>query len=284
MIPVIAMLAIAPPQLDQLKADDERWHQKRIERLKAEDGWLSLVGLHWLDEGRAVAGSADDAEVKLPPSAPARLGIFTRKGKEVSFTPEKGVAVTVDGKPFAGGPVKTDATEKPDTLRVGTLQMLPIVRGERVGVRVRDSASAVRRSFEGIDRYPVRTEWWKEARFEPGGDRKITVPNVLGEPSEEPLAGTAVFTHGGKEHRLDAVWEDGKLFFIFGDQTNGKETYGSGRFLYADAPKDGRVVLDFNRAYNPPCVFTPYATCPLPPKQNKLPVRVEAGELRFKGH
>ena len=270
---------------DRLAAETQAWHDKRIERLKAEDGWLSLVNLFWLEEGETVAGSAAEAPLRLPPSAPPRLGTFTRKGQEISFTPQRGVEVTSGGKPFPGGPIRTDAAGTPDVLRHGTLQLLAIVRGDRVGIRVRDSAAATRREFRGIERFPVRLEWRKEARFEaaaPG--RSVSIPNVMGEVEDVPLAGTAIFTHDGKEHRLEATWEGDKLFFVFGDLTNRKETYGAGRFLYADRPEEGRVILDFNRAYNPPCVFTPYATCPLPPKQNRLPLRVEAGELRYGDH
>jgi uncharacterized protein (DUF1684 family) len=282
----LAMTASPTPPPQGLHATEtDAWHQKRIERLKAEDGWLTLVGLDWLDPGEAVAGSEDGARVKLPASAPKRLGVFVRKGTEVRFIPESGVEVTVGGKPFSGGLLRTDAEGEPDVLRSGTVQLVPIVRGDRVGIRVRDAASEVRRSFHGISRFPVATAWRKEARFEPAsGGRTVSIPNVLGQVENVPLAGTAVFNHEGKEYRLDATGEGDHLFFVFGDLTNRKETYGGGRFLSADAAKEGKVVLDFNRSYNPPCVFTPYATCPLPPKQNKLATRVEAGELRYGDH
>jgi uncharacterized protein len=271
--------------MDRLVAETQAWHDKRLERLKAEDGWLTLVNLYWLEPGDTVAGSGEDAPLRLSSSAPPRLGTFTRKGQEIRFTPHPGVQVTVGGKPFAGGVVRTDEGGAPDVLRFGTLQLLAIVRGDRVGIRVRDAAAEARRQFRGIERFPVRSEWRKEGRFQPApAGRTVSVPNVLGDAEDVPLAGTAIFTHDGKEHRLDATWEGDKLFFVFGDLTNRTESYGAGRFLYADRPEDGRVVLDFNRAYNPPCVFTPYATCPLPPKQNRLPVRVEAGELRYGDH
>jgi uncharacterized protein (DUF1684 family) len=270
---------------DRLEAETLAWHARRLEQLKREDGWLTLVNLHWLDEGETVAGSAEDAALKLPPSAPRRLGTFTRRGSEVRFTPAAGMEISAGGKRFQGGAVRTDAAGAPDVLRHDTLQLLAIVRGERVGIRVRDSAAETRRNFHGIPRFPVRAEWRKEARFESAaGGRTVSVPNVLGEVEDVPLAGTATFTHEGKEHRLEATSEGDKLFLVFGDLTNRKETYGAGRFLYADAPVGGRVILDFNRACNPPCVFTPYATCPLPPKQNKLAIRVEAGELRYGDH
>lgn len=290
MLPLFAgvfavMTAAAPtPSLPQLTAQENAWHQKRLARLSAEDGWLTLVALDWLEEGDNPAGSAKDAKVALPPSAPAHLGTFTRHGQSVTFTPAQGVPVTLDGQSFQGGTVKTDAAGEPDVLRVGTLQLLTIVRGDRVGVRVRDSASEVRRDFKGIDRFPVSEAWRKVATWEPaqpGQAEKIV--NVLGDVEETPIAGYAVFTHEGKTYRLEAMSEDDALFFVFGDQTNRDSSYPAGRFLVAEAPKDGQVVLDFNRAYNPPCAFTRFATCPLPPRGNRLPLRVEAGEKRY-GH
>lgn len=281
---VVAVITAATPTSPDLVAETNAWHQQRIERLKAEDGWLSLVALNWLEEGDNAAGSAQDAQVELPKSVPARIGTFTRHGKQVSFTPAKDVAVTLGGKPFTGGTVHTDESGAPDVLRLGSLQMLAIVRGDRVGVRVRDSASPLRREFKGIDRFPVSAAWRKDAKWEPAPEGKtVHITNVLGDVEEAPLAGVAVFTHEGKEYRLEAVKEDDSLFFVFGDETNRTDSYPAGRFLSTELPKDGHVVLDFNRAYNPPCAFTRFATCPLPTKENRLKVRVEAGEKRF-GH
>ena len=279
LLPVLAAMTLhaSPPPVapspSDLEADVARWHQKRIERLKAEDGWLALVGLHWLDEGTNTVEP---------------LGTFVRKGKTVQFKPAQDVKVTRDGKPFpgTGGDLRTDADgQKPDLLRAGTRQFQVIDRGERVGVRVRDSEAETRRKFKGIERFPVGVGWRKVARFEPAKPgATIPIPNVLGDVSEVPLEGIAVFTHEGKEYRLQATREGDSLFFVFGDLTNRSDTYGAGRFLYTDLPRDGQVVLDFNRAYNPPCAFTPYATCPLPTRENKLPIRIEAGEKRYGDH
>lgn len=269
------------PSVQGLTAETNAWHQERLARLKAEDGWLTLIGLDWLDEGPNPAGSAAGTKVTLPATAPAQLGSYTRHGKAVSFTPAKGVTVTRDGKPFTGGALKTDEVGDPDVLRIGTLQLLTLVRGDRVGVRVRDSASAVRRGFKGIDRFPVSVAWRKDAVWEPAPPGQVErIVNVLGDEEEVPLAGSAIFTHEGKTYRLEATLEDGALFFVFGDPTNRDTSYPAGRFLTAAPPKEGHVVLDFNRAYNPPCAFTSFATCPLPSKGNRLPVRVEAGEKR----
>lgn len=268
------------------EAQTRAWHTRRIERLTAEDGWLSLVGLHWLKEGDNRFGSAQDNALVFPASAPAHAGTFTRKGDTVSLSLQPGVSLTVNGKPFTGGTVHSDAQGSPDMLALGTLRFFIIRRGERLGVRVKDSEAPTRKGFHGIPTYAPNPAWRVEARFEPATtERKLSVPNVLGEVEDMVAPGTAVFTVGGQEHRLTPVDDgSGQLFFIFGDLTNRDESYGAGRFLYADMPKDGKVVLDFNRAYNPPCAFTPYATCPLPPSQNRLKVRVEAGEKRYGDH
>ena len=153
--------------------------------------------------------------------------------------------------------------------------LLLIRRGDKIGVRVKDSQSQARRSFHGLDYFPIDPSWRIEARFEPyDPPRSISVPNVLGQDNAEKSPGALVFEHGGKTYRLDPVLERGETdyFVIFGDRTNGTDTYGAGRFLYVHPPVDGKTIIDFNKAYNPPCVFTEYATCPLPPPQNKLPV------------
>lgn len=268
------------------EAETRDWHAKRISRLKAEDSWLSLVGLYWLKEGDSRFGSAPDNDVVFPASAPAKAGTFTRKGDSVSLTPAPGVALTLDGKPFTGGAVRSDAQGSPDTLALGTMRFFIIRRGERMGIRLKDPEAPTRKNFHGIPTYAPNTAWRLEARFEPATTQtKIAVPNVLGEVEEMVSPGTAVFTVGGQEYRLAPVDDgSGQLFFIFGDQTNRDETYGAGRFVYTDMPKDGKVVLDFNRSYNPPCAFTPFATCPLPPPQNRLKLRVEAGEKRYGDH
>ncbi|MDY7227588.1 DUF1684 domain-containing protein [Hyalangium rubrum] len=269
-----------------LEAETRAWHTRRIERLTAEDGWLSLVGLHWLKEGDNRFGSASDNDLVFPASAPAHAGTFTRKGDTVSLSLKPGVSLTLEGKPFTGGALRSDAQGSPDTLALGTMRFFIIRRGERLGIRVKDPEAPTRKNFHGIPTYAPTAAWRVEARFEPATtERKLSVPNVLGEVEEMVAPGTAVFTVGGQEYRLTPVDDgSGQLFFIFGDLTNRDATYGAGRFLYTDLPKDGKVVLDFNRAYNPPCAFTPYATCPLPPSQNRLKVRVEAGEKRYGDH
>lgn len=293
---VLAAVALAiPPGLQSEGAPEdmapdvyrqaiESWRSERAEGLSKEDGWLTLVGLFWLQEGENGIGSGLDNRVILPEGkAPARLGLLIREGKAVRIQVEPGVAVTADGKPVTATGLVSDAGGEPTVLRLGTLSFHLIERGERVGIRIRDSASPVRASFAGLDYFPLGASWRVEARFEPYEPAKsVPIPNVLGTVDPSPSPGAVVFSRGGRTYRLDALGEKGgELFLIFADATNGKETYGAGRFLTTPAPRDGKVVVDFNKAYNPPCAFTAFATCPLPPRQNRLALRVEAGEKKF---
>jgi len=183
--------------------------------------------------------------------------------------------------------LRSDQSSRPDVVELGPVSFYVIKRGDRYGVRVKDRNSRARREFAGLRWYEVKEGYRVEAKWVSyPHPRPIQVPNVLGEVAAMPSPGYAEFELDGQRVRLDGVLEDPTsldLFFILRDETSGKETYGAGRFLYSELPKQGRVVLDFNKAYNPPCAFTAYATCPLPPKQNWLPVKVEAGEMAYRG-
>jgi len=270
------------------RADVEAWRAQRLARVRAEDGWLSVVGLFWLEEGDNSIGSAPGSRVLLPaPAAPERLGSIQLAGGRATLRAVPGADLTANGEPVSGPlPLASDADEETTMLRRGSLLFYLIRRGDRLGVRVKDSQSEARRTFRGLDSFPIDPAWRIEARFEPYDPPKsISVPNVLGQDSDEKSPGAIVFEHAGRTYRLDPVLERGETdyFVIFGDRTNGTETYGAGRFLYVKPPVGGKTVIDFNKAYNPPCVFTEYATCPLPPPQNKLPIRIEAGEREY-GH
>ncbi len=286
-LPLLATMAIASAD-DDVIATTRQWHERRLQRLQADDGWLTLVGLGWLKNGVNRAGSGKDVDVEFPVDAPAVVGTFTRSGSAVSFQPAAGVSVLRLGQPFSAGAVKSDAPGvEPDVLNVGRFSFYVIARGSELGVRIKDPDAHARKEFKGIPTYPPATKWRIRARWEPvAAPTTMEVPNVLGRIEAMTVPGTAVFSVSGKEYRLTPVLEEGipQLFFIFADETNRTETYGAGRFLYADQPKDGYVVLDFNRAYNPPCAFSPFATCPLPPRQNRLALRVEAGEKRAGDH
>lgn len=281
------------PMTPQQQAALDKWRKDRIERLVAADGWLTLVGLEWLDEGDNSLGSAADADVKFPDKAPANLGTITRHRDALMLTPaplkEGAAPLTIGGKPVTKATkLLSDAKGDPTVVTLGTIEFYVIQRGDRWAVRMKDSESPIRTGFKGLDYYPTRGDWVVQATLEPAPKgTKILVPNILGTTEDADSPGEVVFTRDGHDVRLQAIDEgDGRLFLVFGDETNGKGTYGGGRFVYAAPPKPGEkaVTVDFNQAYNPPCVFTPYATCPLPPKSNKMPFPIEAGEKLWSGY
>lgn len=246
------------------------WREKRMESLKAEDGWPSVVGLHWLEQGANPAGAA------------GKIGIFVREGNRVWFDPDPGAQVQIDGQAARRQDLRPDVPGPASLITAGSLTLFVIERGGKLGVRVRDTNSPFRKAFRGIDYFPARPEYRVEARQVRQERKKLSVSTVIDGLTEEmESAGMLEFRLQGVDCRLEAALSGGRLFLIFKDQTSGKTTYPAGRFLYAELPADGRIVLDFNRAINPPCAFTPYATCPLPPAHNKLPVAVEAGELAY---
>jgi uncharacterized protein len=287
-----ALLASAPsarPVDPDYVHEIDGWRAKREAGLRAADGWLAVVGLHWLREGTSTIGSAKGSDVLLPLPAPPRVGTLEfSKGRAVIHV-APGVVVKSKDKPVTDLELHSDKDgAKPDVLAIGPVSMYVIERGGRHALRVKDAESARRRSFRGLEWYPVRETYRVEARFTPyDPPKKVPIANVIGTVEPMPSPGYVTFQMGGRELRLDPVLEEPdakELFFIFRDTTAGKDTYPAGRFLYSEMPKDGRVVLDFNKAYSPPCAFTSFATCPLPPRQNRLGVRIEAGEKKPAGH
>ena len=264
-------------------AQIEKWRQTREENLKKDDGWLTVAGLFWLRQGENSVGTGESNQIVLPRgSAPSRVGVFFLEGEKTRFVAERGVPVTSSGKRVESLDLRSDTPGPPDVITVKGLSMFVIKRGARFGIRLRDVNSSFRREFTGLDWFPVNEAWRIEARFVPyNPPKQIPVLDIIGNTEPQPCPGYAAFEIAGKSYRLEPVAEGDRLFFIFRDMTAGKETYPSGRFLYSDAPRDGRVILDFNRSYNPPCAFTPYATCPLPPRQNRLSVRIPAGEMVY---
>jgi uncharacterized protein len=264
----------------------EKWHDERAAELKSEDGWLALVGLFWLKEGENKVGSDPSNSVVLPEGkAPKFAGsLWLEQGSlRLDALPDSGI--TNAGAPVTSLALESDTDGKQTVLKLGSLSFYVIKRGESYGVRAKDRESPERLHFAGLDYYPADAKWRLAARLEPYNPSKaIPITNVLGMVEEMTSPGAVVFEVAGKTHRIDAVEEKGskQLFLIFADETTGRETYGAGRYLYADPPDGaGTVVVDFNKAYNPPCAFTNYATCPLPPSQNRLALRIEAGEKRY---
>ncbi len=265
-------------------ADDEyarqiaKFQAAREAELKADDGWLTVVGLDWLKEGVNRVGSEAGAEVQLPPVAPKRAGIITLKSGQASFSPDLQAIVTLNGQPTKAGPLRTDR----DILAVGRIKFFVIKRPDGLAVRVKDNDSATRREFTHLRWFPVDPAWRFEARYtEFEQPETIMLDTLAGGRQQHSSPGYVTFTKDGKEYRLDPVLEGDRLFFVIRDQTSGKSTYGGARFVYTSLPKDGKVILDFNQAINPPCAFTAFATCPLPPPQNRLPMPVTAGEMNY---
>lgn len=261
------------------------WQQKRLQGLKNKNGWLSLAGLFWLKQGKNTFGSdkGNDLVIKEV-KAPAHMGTFFLEKEEVRFVASKDENVLHQDKSISELKLENDMKGKPTVLQCGSLTWYIIKRGDRLGVRLKDSQHPRISKLEKIDSFPVDNQWRIEAvleRFEQ--PRKIKVPNVLGMESEEEVQGALVFKIKGKEYRLLPLG-DKDLFVIFGDETNGTETYGGGRFLSVAEPDlQGRTIIDFNKAVNPPCVFSDYATCPLSPQENQLELRVTAGEKMVEG-
>jgi uncharacterized protein (DUF1684 family)/dienelactone hydrolase len=272
---------------DGYLADHEAWRSRRRERLLAEDGWLATAGLYWLEPGLNRLGTAEDNEVVLPAgTAPERVGSLLLEGNRVTIEVLPGVSVTNDDGPVERMTLRADADEGgPDVLALGGLRFFVIRRARGYALRLRDLEAPARRAFAGIDCYPVDARWRVEARWIPYDPPKtVEVPNIIGTIDTLEATGCVEFELEGRTFRLDPIVEaGGELFLIFKDRTSGPETYPPGRFLYTEPPADGRVVIDFNRAYNPPCAFTPHATCPLPPEQNALDVAVRAGEKNYAG-
>jgi uncharacterized protein len=245
-----------------------QWRADRAAALKADGGWLSLAGLFWLHEGSNPFGKDPSNEIALP-DGPSHAGVFQFHNGKVSL---------------AGKDLKPDSADP--SLKVGRLNLYVIKRSDKYGIRVKDPEGEARRNFHGLEYFPVNDEFHITAKWvaEP---RDLPILNMLGQTEPQPSPGYAVFRIRGQEYKLRPYIEEPgakQLFYVFRDQTAGKETYGAGRFFYTDFPQDGKVVLDFNKAYNPPCAFTPYATCPLPPAENKLPLRIEAGEKKYGDH
>jgi uncharacterized protein (DUF1684 family) len=259
-----------------------KWRAGYETSLKAPDGWLSVAGLFWLHEGENAIGSDPQSDVLLPTGGPKRAGVLHLTGGKVTF----------QNRAFQNRALKSDVTPHPDVVKIGDVSLTIVERGGKTGVRMRDPNAQTRREFTGCKWFPADAAWRIDARWVAyPRPKKIAITNILGMTDEEASPGYAEFTIQGKAPsgtaktvRLEPVEEDGGLFFIFKDATSGKTTYGAGRFLDSGMPKAGVVELDFNKAYNPPCAFTAFATCPLPPRQNVLAAAIEAGEKSYGKH
>ncbi|MBB3227406.1 hypothetical protein FHW69_002029 [Luteibacter sp. Sphag1AF] len=265
----------------------EKYRAQRLETLTGPSGWLTLIGLEWLKPGANSIGTAADNDIVLK-AGPAHLGVITLHAdgsSEIVFADHAEAAV--DGKIVPRATLVDDAAANasPSQVTFGTASFYVIVRDGRRALRVKDSAAPTRTGFQGLDYFDIDPSWRVVADWVPfDTPHFLEIGSVLGTVDKERVPGKAVFERNGHRFELFPIQEDAtSLFFVIADRTSGKETYGAARFLTTTMPVDGKLVLDFNKATNPPCAFTPYATCPLAPPENRLDVRVTAGELKYKG-
>jgi uncharacterized protein (DUF1684 family) len=258
----------------------QEWRNQVEERLKADEGWLTVAGLFWLPEGKHRFGSAADNDMVLPERAPGHVGTFTHREGKVTVRIEPDVHVTMHGNHIQSAVLERGPKH---AISVGDLLFWLHGSGERKVIRMRDPNSKLRKEFTGLKWFPVDETYRVNARFEPYSEpRKVESLNVFGDVIEFMSPGELVFELNGQEHRLQPTsMQNGAFHIIFRDETSGKETYGAARFLNTEPAENEHVELDFNKAHNPPCAYNPFTTCPLPPKGNSLPVRIEAGEKAY---
>lgn len=265
----------------------DQWKKERLLELKSEQGWLNLAGLFWIKEGKQYFGGATTDDIRFPiPSFPARVGYFERKGNIVKQVLEKDIALSSNGVFQKERVIFHPDSIKPIQMSFAHYRWTVLQRDELIGIRFRDLKHPAIDALQTIPCFPVDTLFRVQAKLIPSLlPKKIPVANVLGQITQQLSPGKLVFSFQGEAYSFDALQEGDKLFIVFGDQTSGRSTYASGRYLYAAMPgEDGVTVLDFNKAFNPPCVFTSYATCLLPPTQNILRIAVEAGEKMVGNH
>jgi uncharacterized protein (DUF1684 family) len=260
----------------------EHWRQSYEAKLRADDGWLTVSGLFWLHEGENRFGSDAGNDVVFPFAVvPATAGHFDLHAGKTMVYVNPGVPITVGGKPVASMELRPDS--KQDRLVIGDLTFFVHASGGRFGIRLKDKNSLLRKEFKGLHWYPVNDAYRFTARYVAyASPRQVEIETTLGDHEKLSLDGYVTFSLGGKEYRLDAEKDNsGGLFIVFRDLTSKTETYQSARFLDTDPPKDSAVEIDFNKAYNPPCAYNPYTTCPLPSPGNRLQIEIPAGEKRY---
>lgn len=263
-------------------AEHEVWQQERLEALKSPNGWLALTGLYWLKPGANTFGSDSSNAIVFPGKAPGQMGVFYLEGDSVRMEIAAGVEVTQDslGSPVTRSVLRLEQGIPPAVLHWKSLDWVLLERGGRYGIRLWDRENPAITALESIPAFPLDPSWQVEARLIPADSgRIVAMQNILGMTIEQASAGILEFEKGGKTYQLEALEDPNGFFLIFADATTGESTYSGGRYLYVPhARPDGKTRIDFNRAENPPCVFTKYATCLLPPAQNRLNIEVPAGE------
>jgi uncharacterized protein len=270
-------VAAAPSADPRYRASVDQWRQAYEADLKSDHGWLSVSGLFWLHEGVNTFGSGPHNDIVLPAPAPAKAGSFELRAGHTTVRVNPGVPALLNGQHIESAEMHPDSSA--DQLVLGDLTLYVHSSGARFTVRLRDKNSQLRKDFTGTRWFGVEEKYRVVARYVPyDKPKQIEIQNVMGDTIQETVLGYVLFNLGGKDLRLDAEVDGTDASFVFRDLTSGHETYAASRFLDAKIEPNGRVILDFNEAYNPPCAYNPYTTCPLPPPQNRLDVRVEAGE------
>lgn len=259
------------------------WRSERLSKLTSAYDWLSLTGMYWLSEGSQTVGSDPGSDLRLT-GGPPQLGVITVKDHRAWFKAAPDSVITlVDNADSLVNEVEL-ALDPPTKLQFGSHRLYAMDRGQ-LAIRVKDANADSRLNFSGIEYYEINPQWRLNARFEPHpAGQEMEIPNVVGQVNLMINPGQIIFDHNGEEVRLEALDEEGdgtRLFVLFSDRTNREETYGGGRMLYVDWPIDGQVTIDFNQSYNPPCAFTEFSTCPLPPAPNRIDAFVRAGEKRY---
>lgn len=289
-IALTATLSVTSLRAVQAPADYaseiELWRQKREASLLADDGYLTVTGLFWLVDGEHSFGTDPVHDFVLPAgSAPGTVGTIEHNDGETRIRLEPGVVATLNGKPIRESVfvMRPSRPGPPDILAIEDLTLNVHVSGKRYGIRLRDKNSELRKAFTGLRWFPIDPDYRVVADFVPFDEMKtVQLLTLLGDMQDYRAPGYVTFELAGHERRLDPVMRGDQLFFIFRDLTSGKQTYPAARFLYADQAVDGKVVVDFNKAINPACVYSPHTACPYPPKQNRMPIPIEAGALMYK--
>jgi uncharacterized protein len=265
------------------RASVDKWRRAYEAALKSDDGWLTVTGLFWLHEGENKFGSDPLNDIVLTEgNVPAELGSFNMHEGKIEVRINAGVQIKLKGQAVQSAAILPDSE---DRLALGDLSLLVHKSGERYAVRLKNKNSKLRKNFAGLSWFPVDEHYRVTAKFVTyESPRELEIQNQAGDTLKIPSPGYAEFTLAGEQYRLEAITQASGLNFIFRDLTSGKETYAAARFLDTPAPKDGQLILDFNEAYNPPCAYNPYTTCPLPTPENRLRIRIAAGEMMYKGH
>ena len=291
MIPALMLFSLpfllALKNADKWLAEEAAWRAERDREMRSEESWLTIAGLFWLDEGENTFGASSSNRIELPPgSAPSLGGKFIRKGEKITVEAAPGVSLYCGGKQIARMTIRAGDSTSPDTLTLGDLRMWVIRRGDRYAVRLRDLNAPAFKDYKGLNYFPPSAAFRIEAIFAPySSPKNIEVEAKIVKRSKLISPGTLKFLWEGREYEFIAFDDEerGTCFLVFADETNAAGTYDGGRFLDFKVDAGHKAVLNFNHAYNPPCAFTAFATCPLPPAQNRFPFRLEAGEKTYTG-